>query len=163
MLALARCFASLTLGVLASVSAGCVHSPDRLPALDRQFYENLPTEREQREFVALKRGARQAYLDRKNLWQQWENLSGEERLAVAQRSSKVGHREFALHMAWGLPVDVRLAEARGRLVRFETYIRCTSGPKTGSFVRENIACDGTSSEMTVAVEDGLVTQIKHLD
>ncbi|MCA9695998.1 MAG: hypothetical protein KC431_00640, partial [Myxococcales bacterium] len=59
--------------------------------------------------------------------------------------------------------DVRMAEARGRSVAYQTFIRCTSGPKKGQYVRQNLECDGTSSEVQLAIENGIVTEIKYLD
>lgn len=163
MLALASRRALMTIGAGWWLLSSCVHSPDRLPTLDRHFYENLPTEREQREFLRLRKAQRHDYLVEKQLWQQWEGLSEAEREAVYERSPKVGFSEFALHMAWGRPADVRVREASGRTVRFETFIRCTSGPRVGEFVRRSVDCDGTASEVTAAVEDGRVTELRHLD
>ena len=163
MLALARCCAVRTVSALLCLPLACVHSPERLPSLDRQFYDNLPTEREQREFLRLRKSERHDYLVEKHLWQQWEALSEEEREAALQRTPRVGFSEFALHMAWGRPADVRVRETSGRTVRFETFVRCTSGPRTGDFVRRSVECDGTASEVTAAVEDGRVTEIRHLD
>ena len=163
MLALAKRGAVLTASMLMGLILGCVHSPDRLPTLDRQFYENLPTEREQRDFLRLRKSQRHGYLVERQLWQQWEALSEEEREAALQRAPRVGYREFTLHMSWGRPADVRVRDADGRSVRFETYIRCTSGPHTGEFVRQSIECDGTASEVTAAVEDGIITELRYLD
>ena len=66
-------------------------------------------------------------------------------------------------MAWGLPAKVRDVEVRDRTVRYDTFIRCTSGPKIGDYVRDNIDCDGTSSEVEIAIENGLITELKYLD
>ena len=82
MLALARSSAVIAASVFAALATGCVHSPERLPRLDRQFYENLATERDQREFLRLKKSERHAYLVDKKLWQAWESLSPEEREAA---------------------------------------------------------------------------------
>jgi hypothetical protein len=142
---------------------GCAHNPDRLPHLDRQFYENLETDKQKQEFLRLKESERQGYLDQAGLWAQWTALSSEEREAVKTRSVEVGYKEFTAHMAWGPAADVREGESNGRVVRYETFIRCTSGPKAGGYVRQNIDCDGTSSEVQLAIENGLVTEIKYLD
>lgn len=141
----------------------CGHNPDRLPHLDRQFYENLETDDSKRDFLRLKESERQGFLEQAGLWAQWTALSSEERDAVKTRSVEVGYKEFTAHMAWGPAADVREADANGRIVRYETFIRCTSGPKVGQYVRQNIDCDGTSSEVQLAIENGIVTEIKHLD
>jgi hypothetical protein len=142
---------------------GCVHNPDRLPHLDRQFYENLPDDKQQQAFLRLKESERQAFLEQQGLWARWTELSSDERDAVKNRSVEVGYKEFAAHMAWGPAADVREGESNGRIVRYETFIRCTSGPRAGAYVRQNIDCDGTSSEVQLAIENGIVTEIKYLD
>ncbi len=76
---------------------------------------------------------------------------------------KVGYREFQAFMAWGPPADTQLKEADRRSVEFHTFIRCTSGPKTGRYVKNNLDCDGTSSETQIAVENDIVTEINYPD
>lgn len=151
------------IAVILFAALACGHNPDRLPHLDRQFYENLDTDKQKHEFLKLKESERQAYLEQAGLWAQWTALSSEERDAVKSRSVEVGYKDFTAHMAWGPAADVREAESNGRVVRYETFIRCTSGPKVGHYVRQNIDCDGTSSEVQLAVENGIVTEIKYLD
>ncbi len=146
-----------------SAAVSCATSPDRLPTLDRQFYENLENDREKEEFLELKPAERQAFLEQAGLWDRWTELTAEEREGVKNREVKVGFKAFAAHMAWGPPADTREEMAGERKVRFETFIRCTSGPKVGEYVRNNIDCDGTSSEVRLAIEDGTVTEIKYLD
>ena len=53
---------------------------------------------------------------------------------------------------------MKVVKAGSRTVLYETFIRC---PQTqdGRYVRQNMECDGTSSERRIAVEDGLVTEI----
>ena len=164
--AMARCWPALPVAlslVALAPSAGCASNPERLPQLDRQFYENIETDREQQEFLKLKKGERQAYLEQLGLWNRWTELTAEERSGVEQRNVEVGYKQFAAHMAWGRPADERDVTSGDRKVRFETFIRCTSGPRAGRYVRNNIDCDGTSSEVQLAIENGLVTEIKYLD
>ena len=146
-----------------TLALACATSPDRLPRLDRQFYENLITDADQKAFLRLDESERQAFLDKKGLWQRWTELSTVEREAVAERRVEVGYKEFAAHMAWGPPADVREVGGNSRTVRYETFIRCTSGPKIGLYVKQNTDCDGTSNEVQIALENGIVTEIKHLD
>jgi hypothetical protein len=148
------------LAALASVACASV---ERLPVLDRQFYYNLESEDDREAFLRLKDSERQAFLEQRGLWQRWTELSAEERDAVKTGDVQVGYKEFAAHMAWGPPAQTRQAEARGRNIRVETYHRCTSGPRVGRYVQSNLDCDGTSAEVEIAVENGRVTQIKHLD
>lgn len=142
--------------------SACANNPDRLPPLERQFYDILEP-KQQTAFLATKPKARRAYLNEVGLWSQWVALSKEQQKAVMERRVAAGVSEFEAHMAWGLPADVQVKEARGREVRFETFIRCTSGPRVGEYVRENIACDGTSSEVRLAIENGVVVELKNLD
>lgn len=152
----------LPITVLSSVSA-CATSPERLPELDRQFYYNLESDKEREEFLELKAAERQAFLEQAGLWDRWTELTAEEREGVANHEVKVGFKRFAAHMAWGPPADTREEAAGERKVKFETFIRCTSGPKAGRYVRNNVDCDGTSSEVRLAIEEGAVTEIKYLD
>lgn len=143
--------------------AACTPSPDRLPTPARNFYYVMEDPAQQQDYLELKESERQSFLEKVGLWQRWLELSSEEREAVDTRDVKVGFKEFAAHMAWGLPARVRDAESRGRLVHYETFIRCTSGPKIGQYVRVNLDCDGTSSEVEIAVENGVITELKFLD
>jgi hypothetical protein len=157
--------AQRTLGAIALILslAACAPNPDRLPTPARNFYYVMDGDAQQLDYIKLKESERQGFLEGVGLWQQWLELSSEERDAVDTGEIKVGFKQFAAHMAWGLPANARDVEARGRVVHYETYIRCTSGPKIGEYVRENTACDGTSSEVELAVENGTVTEIKYLD
>ncbi|NVB38094.1 hypothetical protein G6O69_09645 [Pseudenhygromyxa sp. WMMC2535] len=146
-----------------TLMTACAGNPDRLSSPDRNFYYVIDDDQTQAEYLKLKDSERQTYLEKLGLWQQWLELSGEERDAADTGEVKVGFKEFAAHMAWGLPADERVAEARGRSVSYQTFIRCTSGPKKGKYVRQNLDCDGTSSEVQLAVENGIVTEIKYLD
>lgn len=148
--------------VLAAMTA-CTPSVDRLPTPARNFYFVIEDEARQLEYLKLEESERKDFLEKLGLWQRWTELSDEERRSAETREVDVGFKEFSAHMAWGLPADVRLAEARGREVRYETFIRCTSGPKENQYVRQNIDCDGTSSEVQIAIENGVITEIKHLD
>jgi hypothetical protein len=143
--------------------AACTPSPDRLPTPARNFYYVMEDPAQQLDYLKLKESERQSFLEKVGLWQRWLELSSQEREVVDTRNVKVGFKEFAAHMAWGLPAQVREAESRGRTVDYQTFIRCTSGPKTGQYVRTNLDCDGTSSEVEIAVENGVITEIKFLD
>ncbi len=149
--------------VYAIALSACAHSPERLPELDRRFYYNLPTPEDQDAFLRLEESERQAFLERKNLWSKWTALSSVERKAVATGDVKVGYKEFVAFMAWGPPADTKLTRADTREVNFHTFIRCTSGPKIGKYVHSNLTCDGTSSEVQIAVENGIITEIRHPD
>ena len=74
---------------------------------------------------------------------------------------EIGFHEFATFMAWGPPADSQTRDPDGRAVRQHTFIRCTSGPKAGRFVRANLDCDGTSSEILVTIRDGKVAEINY--
>ncbi|PRQ05926.1 hypothetical protein [Enhygromyxa salina] len=157
--------AQRTLGAIALILplAACTPNPDRLPTPARNFYYVIEDDAQQLEYVKLKESERQGFLEGVGLWQRWLELSSEERDAAETSEIKVGFKEFAAHMAWGLPAAIRDIEARGRVVHYQTFIRCTSGPKIGDYVRTNTDCDGTSSEVELAVENGTVTEIKYLD
>jgi hypothetical protein len=147
--------------LLAVVLFGCGHTPDRLPELERRFYYNLATPEIQQQFLRLKPEQRKAFLVEQGLWQAWSSLSTEERDAASRGHVDVGFREFAVFMAWGPPADTQIKSTRGGQVEFHTFIRCTSGPKTGRFVRSNLECDGTASETRVGIKDGLVREIEY--
>lgn len=159
---MSRSLGAVVLALLLA-STACASSPDRLPTPARNFYYVMEDPAQQTDYLDLKESERQAYLEKVGLWQRWVELSSEEREAVDSGDVKVGFKEFAAHMAWGLPATVRDAEARGRLIHYETFIRCTSGPKIGKYVRQNLDCDGTSSEVEIALENGVITEIKFLD
>ncbi len=141
---------------------GCATDPDRLPQLQRQFYDNL-SQSEQEALLNTKRKNRETYLKGTSLWPQWEALTSDQKTRVNNREVKAGDPEFAAHMAWGPPADVKEVQKGERAVKFETYIQCTSGPRSGAWVRQNIDCDGTSSEVQLAIEAGLVTEVKYLN
>lgn len=145
----------------ATVIAGCANSPDRLPELDRRFYYNLPTAEDQQEFLQTKPALRQSFLEDKGLWDQWKELPPAERDAVAQGNVELGFHEFALFMAWGPPADTQDKDVNGRPMQKHTFIRCSSGPKRGRYVRSNLDCDGTSSETQVSIDNGLVVEIEY--
>jgi hypothetical protein len=147
--------------VSAAIGLACAMTPERLPELDRRFYHNLPTAEDQEAFLELDESERQAFLAEKGLWAEWSALSAEERKAVTTGVINVGYRAFAALMAWGPPADTQVREAGERTVEFHVFIRCTSGPKVGEYVRNNLDCDGTSSETHIAVEQGVITEIKY--
>ncbi len=139
--------------------AACGHSPDRLPELDRRFYYNLPNGEDQDAFLRLKASERQAFLEDKGLWTRWKALPADQRDAAGQGQVELGFQEFALYMAWGPPADTQQRDTNGRPLQLHTFIRCSSGPKRGRYVRSNLDCDGTSSETQVSIGDGLVVEI----
>ena len=145
------------------LTGGCATGVDRLPPLDRRFYEVLASDTDRKDFLGTKPAERQSFLESRGLWEAWQSLTAKERAAVESGAIEVGYLQFAAHMAWGRPADVKVVKAGSRTVLYETFIRCTSGPKTGRYVRQNMECDGTSSERRIAVEDGLVTEIRDLD
>lgn len=152
---------ALALGLTA---LSCALTPKRLPELDRRFYYNLPTAQDQSAFLELRKTEdRQAFLQKTGLWDQWLSLSEKERDAAVRGDVQIGFRAFALTMAWGLPADTKVREEPNRRIEFHTFIRCTSGPKIGEYVRNNLDCDGTSSETLVAVENEVVTEIKYVN
>ena len=150
------------LGLL--LASACATNPDHLPGLERSFYYNLDSEADQEAYLKLrKEDDRIDFLKQKGLWDKWKGLTEEERAAAKENRVEIGFHEFAVHMAWGPPADVRPVDAGDRHVDFQIFIKCTSGPKVGRYVRQNIDCDGTSSEVQVAVEKDRVTEIKFLD
>jgi hypothetical protein len=153
----------LLLGLVALGPLACASSPDRLPAPDRQFYYTLPSAEDRAKFLKLDETQRQPFLEQKGLWARWMELPPEEREAAKRGEVKAGYREFAALMAWGTPADTQESKAADRAVRFHTFIRCTSGPRIGRYVPSNLACDGTSTEIEVAVENGYITEIKYLN
>lgn len=153
----------LAAGLLLCGTLACAMTPERLPDLDRKFYYNLASDSDKQEFLRLADTQRQPYLDKRGLWKRWSELSNEERDAATRGEVKVGHKEFVAFMAWGPPADSQTSKATDREVRFHTFIRCTSGPRVGRYVPNNLDCDGTSSEVEIAVEGGLITEIKFLN
>jgi hypothetical protein len=153
---------SLLAGLLLCGTLACAMTPERLPELDRKFYDNLPTNDDKSAFLKLEDTQRQPYLEKKGLWARWTELSNEEREAAKKGEVKVGHKEFVAFMAWGPPADSQVSKGE-RQVRFHTFIRCTSGPRVGRYVANNLDCDGTSSEIEIAVENNLITEIKFLN
>ena len=139
--------------------AACATTPERLPELDRRFYYNLPTPEDQEEFLRLPDEDRQAFLESKGLWRKWTALPAEEREAAGKGEIQVGFHEFAVFMAWGPPADTQTRDRNERPILVHTFIRCSSGPKAGRYVRNNLDCNGTSTEREVAIRDGLVAEI----
>ena len=152
--------AALSLSLL---TIACTPSPDKLPSPAKNFYFVMEEESQQLDYLKLAESERQGFLEQLGLWQRWIELSDEEREAVAAGKVDVGFKEFVAHMTWGLPANVREVEARDRAVEYQTFIRCTSGPRVGEYVRSNTDCDGTSSEVEIAIENDLITEIKFLD
>lgn len=157
-----RTFGAVML-TLSLALAACTQNPDRLPTPARNFYYVMEDPATQLEYLELEESERAGFLERVGLWQRWLELSNEEREAIETKDIQVGFKEFAAHMAWGLPASERDVESGGRVVHYQTFIRCTSGPKIGQYVRVNIDCDGTSSEVEIAVENGIITELKFLD
>jgi len=148
------------LALLACGLAGCATTPDKLPRLERKFYDNLEAPEDRTAFLRLESAERQAFLEDRGLWARWLALSVDERASVERGEVTVGQQEFVAFMAWGPPGDTQRREADNRTVDFHTFIRCTSGPRRNQYVRSNLDCDGTSSEVIIAVEDGRITEIK---
>lgn len=141
--------------------AACANNPERLPELDRRFYYNLESKNDQEAFLDLRDEERQDFLEREGLWQKWAALPEAQRNAAADGEIEIGFFEFATFMAWGPPADTQTRDPDGRAVRQHTFIRCTSGPKVGRYVREVLECDGTSSEIVVTIRDGKVSEIAY--
>jgi hypothetical protein len=153
----------LVAGLLLCSALACAMTRERLPDLDRKFYDNLPSEADKDAFLRLQDTKRQPFLEQKGLWSRWSELTNAERDAVKRGEVKAGHKEFVAFMVWGPPADTQSSKAQTRDVRFHTFIRCTSGPRVGRYVQSNLDCDGTSSEVEIAVENNLITEIKHLN
>lgn len=149
-----------TAGLLLCSTLACATGPERLPDLDRKFYYNLPSTEDQQAFLRLADTQRQPYLEKKGLWTKWSELSNEERASVQAGEVKVNQHEFVAFMVWGPPAD---SQSNGGDVRFHTFIRCTSGPRTGKYVHSNLECDGTSTEIEIRVTTGMIAEIKHLN
>ncbi|MCA9705777.1 MAG: hypothetical protein KDK70_08010 [Myxococcales bacterium] len=141
------------------MSFACASNPDRLPELDRRFYYNLPSGEEQQAFLRVKASERQSFLEDEGLWAKWQALPASERDAASRGEVELGFHEFALFMAWGPPADTQDRDANGRPLQLHTFIRCSSGPKRGRYVRSNLDCDGTSSETQVTIDGGVVVEI----
>lgn len=147
--------------LVAILVSACAMTPERLPNLDRRFYDVIETPEQQDAFLQVDEEQRQAFLEKQGLWAQWSALPPEERKAAERGEVRVGHHEFALFMAWGPPADTLKRDRDGRSTVVHTYIRCSSGPKRGKYVRNNLDCDGTSDETQVAISNGLVVEIKY--
>lgn len=142
-------------------TAACAMTPERLPELDRRFYYNLPTPDSQQGFLDVSSSERQDYLESQGLWQRWVSLPEAEREAAAAGDVQVGYHEFALLMAWGPPADTQTRDVNDRPITQHTYIRCTSGPKAGRYVKNNLDCDGTSNETKVSIRGDIVAEIEY--
>ena len=140
---------------------GCAMTPERLPELDRRFYYNLPSPADQTEFLKLEDTQRQSYLQKKGLWQKWTALPAGEREAAKGGIVELGFHEFALFIAWGPPADTQGHDREGRVATIHTYIRCSSGPKRGQYVLNNLDCNGTSDETQIIVQNDLVVEIRY--
>ena len=149
--------------LLVGVPAACAHNPERLPELDRRFYYMLETPEDQKVFMKLKDAERQAFLDERGLWTRWTALPDTEREAAGKSDVRLGFHEFAVFMAWGPPADTQNRDREGRPAVIHTFIRCTSGPKRGRYVRSNLDCDGTSSETQISIQNGIVAEIRYPD
>ena len=103
-----RAHLGAALALALTLAVGCTPSPDRLSSPARNFYYVIEDGSQQTEYLKLKEAERQDFLEKLGLWQQWTELSPEERDAALSGDIKVGHKEFTAHMAWGLPADVRL-------------------------------------------------------
>ncbi len=158
---ISRMAATVVLCGTLGTTLACAMTPERLPDLDRKFYYNLPSSDDKAAFLKLQDTQRQAFLDQKGLWTRWSELSQAERDAVARGEVKVGQREFVAFMVWGPPADSQGSKAMSRSIRFHTFIRCTSGPRVGRYVANNLDCDGTTTEIKVSVENDLITEIKY--
>jgi len=141
--------------------SACAMTPERLPNLDRRFYDVMETPEQQESFLQVDEEERQGFLEKQGLWEQWSALPPEERKAAERGEVRVGYHEFELFMAWGPPADTLTRDRDGRNAIVHTYIRCSSGPKRGKYVRNNLDCDGTSDETQVAIDNGLVVEIKY--
>ncbi len=136
---------------------GCAHTPERLPELDRRFYYNLDDPNDQQRFLEIPESERQAFLEQKGLWQKWAALPPAEREKASHGQIELGFHEFALFMAYGPPADTQPRDG----ATVHTFIRCSSGPKRGRYVRNNLDCDGTSDETQVSIAKGVVVEIKY--
>lgn len=149
----------LTAGLMLCSIVACAMTPERLPDLDRKFYYNLPSTDDQQAYLRLQETQRQPYLEKKGLWSRWSELSNEERASVQAGEVKLNQKEFVAFMVWGPPADSQGSDGN----RFHTFVRCTSGPRTGKYVRSNLDCDGTSTEIEIKVTAGTITEIKYLN
>jgi hypothetical protein len=149
------------LATLLVIVVACAMTPERLPELDRRFYYNLPSREDQAAFLRVSEPQRQGFLEDKGLWQRWVALPPAERDSAKQGTVELGHHEFALFIAWGPPADTQSLDRGGRGARMHTYIRCSSGPKRGQFVLDNLQCDGTSDETQVVVQNDVIVEIRY--
>ncbi|MEZ4428474.1 MAG: hypothetical protein R3A51_12395 [Nannocystaceae bacterium] len=143
----------LVLGALAL--SACALTPDRLPAPYKQFYYNLPNDADKQAFLKLEESQREPFLKQRGLWERWTALPADERQAAMNGEVKVGHHEFAAFMAWGPPADTQGAQ--------HTFIQCSSGPKRGRYVHDNLECDGTSTEIKLIVRDDVIVELQYFN
>lgn len=136
-------------------------TPERLPELDRRFYYNLPAPSDQTEFLKLEESQRQGYLEQKGLWPKWVALPEAERQAAKGGIVELGFHEFALFIAWGPPADTQDHDREGKPAIIHTYIRCSSGPKRGQYVLNNLDCNGTSDETQILIQNDIIVEIRY--
>ena len=154
---------------LAAVSAivalvgACAMTRERLPELDRRFYDVMESPQRKEAFLVKDPESRRAVLERAGLWDRWMELSEQEREAALAGQIEPGFQEFAVLMAWGPPADAQNRERAGNRAVVYTFIRCTSGPRRGKYVKSNLACDGTASETKVALVDDVVVELSFPD
>lgn len=137
--------------------------PDKLPPVHRAYYRSMEAASEKEAFLAMDANERQTYAEHKGLAKAWSSLPQAHKTAVLEGLVQSGFPRFAVHMAWGRPADEKGLQARGRKLWLETYIRCTSGPKTNAHVYSHLECDGTSSETQVVFEKDRVIEVRDLD
>lgn len=150
--------------VLLTLTMGaCAMTRDRLPELDRRFYDVMQSPQRKDAFLVKDAELRRSQLERAGLWDRWMQLSEEERQAALAGQVEPGFHEFAVLMAWGQPADVQNRERAGERAVVYTFIRCTSGPRRGDYVKSNLDCDGTASETQVALVDDVVVELSYPD
>lgn len=150
--------AGLVVFMMALLGLGCATTPDRLLSLERRFYELLEDPAERDRFLQLDRVDREPFLRSTDLWEHWIALSPQERDAVERGEVQLGFHEFAVYMAWGPPADTQVREVNAIKTAIHTFIRCTSGPRRGRFVRTTPDCDGTTEERRVTIRNGIVVE-----
>lgn len=153
--------ASLLLSMVSGM--GCAMKPDKLPPVHRSYYRIIEGSAERQAFLEMDESAREAYAERLGFAQQWAQLSPAHQQAVLSARIAPGFDSFSVHMAWGRPADEKGLQARGRKLWLETFIRCTSGPRSQQFVYDHLECDGTSSETMVVFESDRVIEVRALD
>ena len=94
---------ALALAVMLALEVGLTGARatgvDRLPPLDRRFYEVLASDTDRR-ISSTKPAERQSFLESRGLWDAWQSLTAEERTAVESGTIEVGYLQFVAHMAW---------------------------------------------------------------